>query len=293
MIELLISAICIMTYLRVLFLASLTSVLIGLPLTLPAQFRVHVGLGYDAAAGGQTFGEQTTFQSANSYTSEIAHTSLGQGLAVNAGATYLFDSHVGLDVSVGYLAGSTQGGYFLDGDREAADTFQTRQVRLVPSLLIQSGGENVNLYSRIGVIVPVSTRMTHYIQQTRFDYFSSGEDRVTEQDYEWSYNLGLGLQGGLGVEIPIGGLALFGELRLTNLEVAASERTMVNYTMDEENWLRDQTTAEIETIFFSEITEDNNNSFNDDFNSDDPAEELAPRHPFGSVGVVVGVKVDL
>lgn len=271
--------------------------LVALPLLgvsfVHAQTSISLSAGWGLPVGGQDFATLTDYSSTNSYTETVAFGSLGAGIALQGGVRHMFSETFGLELEVGYAQGAFLGEEYLDDDDEEFLEYSATQIRVMPSVVIQTGGEGVQGYARFGLLLPVSVSVQSAYWRMDENYFSGGEDRIITQNRDFSMRTGIGFQGGLGVLVPVKGVMISGEVRLQGLTLKPKSSIVTEYMIGEDNELRGLSTANKETLFFDAITEDNNNRNNSGFDSDDPSEELAPSLPFGNVGFCVGVIIPI
>lgn len=263
-------------------------------LTIQGQTSIYVSGGYGLPVGGENYGTSVDYQSSNSYLEQAQYASFGQGLQGHAGVRKMFTETLGLDVNLGLSTNKFVGDFFEDDDDLEMVSYSTTQIQINPSIIVQSGGSKVNVYARFGVALPVYTAITETIENTDKDIrdWNTGENRdyVEMLKADWTTSVGLGLQGGLGVLVPVGSFQLFGEVNMQTLSLRAASRTISFYEDDGDDELRTIPTAEKEVIFLKEITEDNNRPGNwDVYDSDDPSEELAPSLLFNNASIRVGI----
>lgn len=241
-------------------------------------------------------GSIVDYQSSNSYLEEAYVRSYGQGIQGQAGVRYMFSDRVGIDAQVGLLRNEFLANSYEDDDDLQTTQFRTSQLSLSPSLIIQTPGDGVRLYSRFGLVIPLSTTVREMTEDVSKDYFGNGgdrRDRVVSLEAEWKTSLAIGFQGGVGVMVPVGPGHVFAEANVQSLTLRAASRSIVFYEDDGDDLIREITTSTKEIIFMNEITEDSNRRYNSNFDSDDPSEEVAPSLPFSNAGIRVGLVIPL
>ncbi len=269
-------------------------------------FYFNAGLGYAMPFAGQTtYNTPTPYNgNTNGYSGTSKNTSYSQAFSLNSasfatgmkgglGIGYLFSEHVGLQLDASFslsniaytYADKNVGFYNANGTKLMGDLTTTQTANspffLMPSLLIQSGGEKLNLYTRMGVALPISSRIT--LSQDLNIPVSSGSPEHDIYTWEIKSSFSLGLTGALGVKYKINDrLSAWGELSMLSMSLYTKEMNLTGITA---NGVRYSPSAYsgVKTITFSKTTTVDTN-----FNT-----SPAYAQPFSNVGINFGVSFSL
>lgn len=267
-----------------------------LAISAQAQVSIYISANYGIPVGGEALGSIVDYQSSNSYLEEALVRSYGQGIQGQAGIKYMLSQLVGADVQLGLLKNEFLSNSYEDDDDLETTRYKTSQLSLRPGLVIETPGDGMKLYSRFGLVIPISTNIVEVTEDIQKDYFyNNGEyrDRTISLEAEWKTSLSVGFQGSVGVIVPVGAVQIFAEANVQSLTLRAASRSIVFYEDDGDDQLREIPTSTKEVLFMREITEDSNREYNSNFDSDDPSEEVAPSLPFSNAGISVGLVIPL
>jgi hypothetical protein len=171
-----------------------------------AQFYLKAGIGYAFAQAGQTidgtatpYSGTLTINTTNSSLSyAIKSASYSAGVQGAFGFGYLFTGHIGvqLDANIGiashkysFTESNVNIGSGILGNVSYVQKAKT-PVILSPSVVLQTGGSVWNIYSRFGLALPLSTR----ISQDEIVSNAAGTGALTINDFNFqiknSFSLG-------------------------------------------------------------------------------------------------------
>jgi len=198
------------------------------------SFFLRVGGGYALSQSGQSTVDGVYLDGSSSYspsysgqqlqfeseTFDIKKGSFGTGLKAVVAGGVMLHKNLGLELAVGIGIGSKK--YTYDYARNESGSsptytykttykgtmYQKNAIHLMPSVILQTGGEKVNVYSRIGVALPVSGKL---ISERAYTMSSSNNPTTNGQEevYEIKTRFTVGMQGALGVQLFIGQKAGF------------------------------------------------------------------------------------
>ncbi|MGB0390507.1 MAG: hypothetical protein ACPGD5_02985, partial [Salibacteraceae bacterium] len=155
-------------------------------------------------------------------------------------------------------------------------------IRINPSVVISAGGEKLKPYAKVGVVFGFGS-INYKITDT------DGGD-VTKMKLKTNGGMAIGLSSSLGATFDLSDkLALFGEVNMINLSYAPKKGEYTEYSYNGEDELGNLTTSEKEFEFEDSVTYDYNNSPSDS----EPSKVLKEKMPFGSVGLNIGVRVNI
>ena len=122
--------------------------------------KVYLSLntGFASSAVSDDIGSKST-TTASGTTTENIYGTLGAGVPVTLSAGYMVTKHIGVELGVNYFLGSEvtvrENTNDVVGSKLTA-TAKTSQLRLLPSLMITTGGEGLNMYAKAGLVLPVT-----------------------------------------------------------------------------------------------------------------------------------------
>ena len=205
--------------------------------------------------------------------------SLGKGIHLNAGASYLLNANAKVGLDLGYsLGGKTE---VVETDtrnqptRTTTTSIKGNMISFVPNVTISTGGEGLSPYIRLGLYVGIPRIFLH-------EDFEGGN--TSSLDIEYYKGVALGLNNAFGVEMPMGNMKIFGEMftNLVNYNTKYSEITAL--TVNGVDELPNLDIKDIQTLYLKEWDRNKNISNNE------PDEELTSKIPFSSIGLKLGVR---
>ena len=165
--------------------------------------------------------------------------SFSAGINGTVGAGYMLGGHVGveLDAQAGiaerrytadYVSDAsavTRSGYY---NISSIKRYARLPVLLMPCVVLQTGGEKINVYSRLGVVLPLRSKMN---EEDYEDYGTTTQGDVITHNYTYSTNFTLGYTSALGVKYPISkGVYLWGEVNMLSFEPYVKKQTETSNT---------------------------------------------------------------
>ena len=255
-------------------------------------FYLRAGLGYAIQQAGQTLdGTATPYNGTlNATTNQynIKSASFSAGLGGVLGVGYMFSEHVGvqLDGNLGLSAKQytfTENNYDYGGVPSAVSI--TQQARspfiLIPSLVIQSGGDKINLYCRMGVALPLSTAINE--DQVIDNEPGTGAASDIDFNIHIKNSFSLGFAAAAGVRYNINDrVNVWGEINLLSLSVYIKETDVESFTYNGQPQSLSSLTGPLTTKYSKNVIADSNG-----YNSP------AYSQPFSNVGINVGVSFNL
>ena len=205
------------------------------PVTNKKHVYLKCGVGYAFPmannSGAGDIAEYSSRSNAN-YTNNLYNVAFsGKPVSFSAGPSgsiglgYMLSKHIGaeLDLSGGFNSNK----YYTNGvitgisnPRGGADTVTTAESRyskfpvlLEPCLVMQTGGDKLNVYSRIGIVLPSHLAVT--------DYYYNNETKTGSTAYTnvYTFDLTLGYTLAAGIKVRIAGpLYMWGEATALSLQ---------------------------------------------------------------------------
>lgn len=267
-------------------LISITTLLLLGFSTSYAQMYVRAGLGYGFSTSKEVFGTSSTTTTSSSSDKLVANTS-GAGLQIGAAFGYNFSKNLGLDLGVQYLMGAKQTiTDTYNGQSTTTTTTQTtkaNQIRLMPALVVSTGGEKIEPYARMGLILPLGGTINTEIKN------KLASDEII-QNVKTTGVFSLGWHSAMGVNYYLNEkMAIFGEVGLQSLSIGAKKSVVTKYTVSGADKLNDLKTIQKEINYVTEMTDKSNVSGTSADNSK-PLDALRSYRQFGNLGINVGIK---
>lgn len=248
-----------------------------------AYVNVHAGYGLKMSSQNLYFFDFTNYTSLNnSSTYEQVNVSLGKGLNVGGAYGYMFNPNLGAEVGVSYLLGGKSNAMDIYNGGRTEYTLSSKMLRINPSIVISAGSEKINPYAKIGMLIGAGSIM----------YEINDMDNGDVSMMKWKLNggLALGLTSGLGAMFNFNEkMSFFGELNMVNLSYAPKKGEIKEYTINGINEVYQLTTNEREIEFVDSYTY----TFGNPTPASLPEKELKQKMPFGSVGLNIGVRINL
>ncbi len=222
----------------------------------PAQLYFRAGIGYAMPQAGQSMydtpipynGFPTGYNgtrnnpSSQSFAYSIKSASFSAGVPATIGLGYMVSDHVGiqLDASIGL---SNKKYTFVDNNvnlgtaaSPVPGTISTTQtanhpVLLIPALVIQSGGEKLKVYGRIGAVLPLNTKVTQEMVLSNLP----GAGAVIVDDFTWQIksSFSVGFTAAAGVKYQLNDkMSIWGEFSFLSMTQNTKEQNLQTWTED-------------------------------------------------------------
>jgi opacity protein-like surface antigen len=212
-------------------------------------------------------------------TREQINLSLGKGFVAEASYGYMFGKHLGAEMGISYLSGGKSESRFQYETGTNQNAVSARMFRFNPSILITGNGEKFTPYGKMGIVAGFG----NVSLEEKTDIPANQEIRITE----FRKGLAFGVSAGLGFISTISGpLSLVCELNMVNMSYAPEMSELTKNTRNGENQLDKLTLSEKETQYYDLIKLK-------EIDPDQPRPMLKQKLPFGSVGLKIGLRIDL
>jgi len=226
-------------------------------------FTAHAGYGF--GSGTQMI---TTNMTGSTFGGEYG--SYGEGFRAGASGQYMFNDNIGAELDVSYWAGKT-----FDGSgafTQLSSSSRGSGLAFTPAIVISSGLPVVTPYAKAGIVLGV-LKVTNEEKYTEF--FNTWEISTDEKG-----GLAVGYTGSIGVLFSVGSTVdLFVEATAQSVTYTPSKMDYVRYVVNGESRLEQ---LPHKTLDYEDSLP---------INSDSAA--LAPREPFSSIGLTLGVRIGI
>jgi hypothetical protein len=154
-------------------------------------------------------------------------------------------------------------------------------VMMIPSLVLQSGGDKMNLYARMGVALPLKTTIT--VDQLQINAPGTGARTVDDFTFTVKNSFSLGFAGAVGVKYKLNDkTSLWAEVNMLSMSVYIKEADLTGFS---ENG---------QSIPLSYVTSPHVVKYTKSGIVDSTRETLpAYSQPFSNVGISIGVSFSI
>lgn len=247
-----------------------------------AQFFVKAGLGYNFSALSAPFVSENFDTAGNFTSSNVFNHSFGNGSQFQAALGYDFTENLGFQIGVGYGLTTKALEYTdISNGFTNARTIQTKGLLLLsPSFTLSSNADKLNLYTRVGVTLPLAGTTTNDLVRTSSTVQLDNKTEITGR-------MSIGYNAALGTSFPLSDkLSLFVEANGTFLDIARDKLTVTS--------IYDKTN-DVELIDTRDFIE-NNRVYVESISSSDNQDRTQARKvlnensPFSTIGIAAGIK---
>ena len=257
----------------------LSILLFGTLLSNAQEFYLKGGLGYALPHGTQpydAFGNAYSGSVTNSYNGATGTTrvfnvkkpSLTAGVNGTIGVGIMVSKHIGVELAANI--GLANRKYELkyddnDGTKHTRATIvqQAKNPTLVvPALLLQSAGEKINVYMRMGIVVPIQTTYTLESTSTTVNLLAipNSNDQIIYKE-QFKTRFGVGFSGAVGAKYKVAKIvSVFAELSFTSLSLYAKQSEVTEYIVNGVNYTNSLSTSAKTSKYEFEATTTSNSA---------------------------------
>lgn len=249
----------------------------------------ELSVGYGVGAPSTLLGSDVT-ATATTYSQKGIYGTLGSGLNITLAPGYMFSKHIGVELGINYFMGNkvvisnatAPGG----SDKTTANS---SQIRLLPSLVLNTGGEKLFGFTKVGLVVPVAGDTKGLREVSTLTPLGAIPTEIQTTN---KGNMSVGFRGSVGVGYNLSEkLALSLEVFHTSLSIKAKSRVIDSYTTNGVDQIATAPKYSTETNYVDELTQSSNNStYNTNFSPTSAKDELASKTSYNQLGVSVGIK---
>ena len=251
-----------------------------------AYVSINAGYGFNMSAQNLDLSDIDIYfvnysEGTNSFTVEQVNVSLGKGLNFGGTFGYMFNKHIGAELGISYLLGGKSKAKYEYSGGTTDLSISSNMFRIIPSIVIESGLEDINPYARFGLVIGMGSVI--------YEYEDTDHGDIEQQKMKLNGGVALGLNAAIGALFSLNdNISLFGEINMYNLSYAPTKGELTEATYKGVNYLPDLTTSEKEIEFVNSYTITNTPP-----PESQPRQLLKKKLPFGSVGINVGVRIAL
>ncbi len=242
---------------------------------------VKGNLGYGLAAGKEYINQNRT-SGGGITTYEGVYTTYGKGLNFGGALGYMFSDHIGAELDVNYLLGSTITATEINGGGTEEWKYSASMLKLMPTVIFAVGGNGIDPYTRFGIVIGM-------LGNVKSEFTDIGGGSIEVRKYKDSGGAALGFTGTIGLNFSLSeALSLFGEVNLTTLTYAPTKGKLTEYTIDGVDQLGSLTPNLKEIEFVDNYTIDGALPTV----TSKPTQELKIYYPFSSIGIRIGAMMN-
>jgi hypothetical protein len=158
-------------------------------------------------------------------------------------------------------------------------------VLLIPAIILQTGGNQLNAYARLGIVLPVNNKI---ILETE----NISTNNIDDQTIELKTRFTLGYNGAIGLSYKVGRHThLWGEINMLSFNPFLKEGVVTKSTSNGVDNLSTLSVQQRNVKFEFSGTESSNNNNNSSLNS--PDIEPTQSMPYSNIGIMAGLSFDL
>ena len=252
----------------------------------------RVGIGYGLNQDGQsTNGYGTPYSGTANYTANgttvslsdfsIDKASFNAGVQATVAAGYMLDNHIGIELAGQFNIAPVKytndaHNYLLSGypANSSTTTYAKSPIMIIPALVLQTGDEGLNVYTRAGLVLPLNTKMERNVQ---VEYLTGGPNGIRSKEYttELSSKFGVGYTGALGISYKTDKVRLWAEVNVMSLSTTIKKEQVKSFSQDGYS-------IPLQYITPGTINYTQSGSY-------DPHTDLAYSVPFSYIGAMVGL----
>lgn len=261
---------------------TLLTTLINVKTSFAQHFYAGAHTSYHIGAGGSLNNYYNVESSSLSATFTQKKVNFGSGMQAGATVGYLFMKNIGLELSVNKaftskieLTNNFRPSW--SGTYSEKINLTTSSMLFIPSLIVKSGYEKFNVYSKLGLII---LKGKH-----NFDYSENNNGVLTEIQYDYDKINGIGFKGALGGLIKVSkSIDVQLEVNTSNVAGAPKREVITKKRENGTDKLPSMTVSEKETLFVDEYTITATPA-----SSSEASKALKIYMPFNNVGIQLGV----
>jgi len=234
-------------------------------------------------------------ETTNYTTTELKYGSFGKGFNFGGMVGYNFTKYIAAEISLSYLIGaeikSEGASYFIIYDNtfyyKNVSSSSAKMFRFNPSIVISAGYEKINPYAKIGFIAGIGSINT----EVKTSFYGGAIDQDNyDQNMKSDGGMAFGFSSSLGVKYALANkISLFGELALINMSYAPTKGKLTKYNKNGADLLAETETYEKEFKFVDRTIVDKGG----ERNHSEPTESLKATYPLNSVGLNIGLVINL
>jgi hypothetical protein len=264
--------------------------------TASAQFYVNAGIGYAIPQAGQTFdgsGGQQGYNGTHTFSTytdvfSVKPASFTAGVHGALGIGYMLSDHVGIQLDGNVGLSTKKYTFTLDNVQVSGVLSNVNIVQqakspffLIPALVLQTGGEKLNLYTRFGAALPINTKIIQ--DQVVTNVPGTGATEVDDFTLKIKNSFSLGISAAVGVKYKLNDkVSLCGEISLLSMSAYIKESDLTSVTVNGSSYPLSQVSGPQTIKYSKNVTVDSNG-----------AQQPTYSQPFSNVGINVGVSFNI
>lgn len=237
------------------------------------------------------------------------------GGGINAGITvgYMFNNNIGLETNLSYVAsGEVTLAQRNTPTYQSFHKIHTQRLEVAPTLIMQTGGEKLKFFTKVGVVFPFwGINKSEIVIEEQEGALASvllgtpiaAADSYLEAEALTKARFAYGVSSSVGVLAPLGNkINFFAELRYVGMTVKPKKTTYEDFYVliqlpDAENpFITEERTLDMleviqkEINYVNELTHTSNNeTYNSQVDNNKPQDELSFKQSYSNVGLHIGI----
>ena len=254
------------------------------------QLFIKVGGGYGIGASGDEW--LSSISDSTGLTNQILrYGSNGEGGVFGAEIGYLFNDHLGIQLGAEYLMGARQGIVSIQSPgMSLLQEGYSRQLRLLPAVIISSGLGGIDPYCRVGASLPLTSTTT--IEHVETDGSGIGGANTTIIS-EISGKFVFGFHGAFGCNFSLNSrLAIFAEVGGVSQRLKGKSGEITRWDVDGVDQLASTNLIDRQWNYLEEINSNSNTAIlNPAFDPEQPEDRVQITQNLSSVFFKGGVTI--
>jgi hypothetical protein len=260
------------------------------------NFYITAGLGYGFMAASQSLGDNYSYTSSGNTISESDQSvkgSFGSGLNFGGALGYMFGEHLGAEIGVSYLSGSTisstsNTNFVTVSTTSISYSSSATMLRIIPSLKICGEPAKITPYIRVGLVLGISPTITTNSNET--DTYTTGFGTTTDTTIaitnKFTGGISIGFSVALGADLKLSDkVSIFGEIGMIAQTWAPTQSNYSTWTKNGVDQLASMTTSQKQTDYLDNYSTTSTVPTNTGL----PSQALKQYAPFSSWGFNVGL----
>ena len=233
----------------------------------------RASLGYAFAQAGTPMLKEQNIPSSGSDSYKFGRGSYGAGAQLMLAMGYKINRHLAAELGVTAQVAPRKytADYITPNSNYSISARAKSSIYLVPALVISAGGDKLEPYMRMGLMLPVRSGLVTELE-------APAATEVTE----YKLRTGIGAQGALGLMYHAGSMDFFAELGGASLNRYLKSSEVTEFTINGKNELPSLDVADREAVYEFD--------YSDTYSADQPTKLDAVAVPFSNVQFNVGVK---
>jgi len=256
------------------------------------KFYLDFHTGYAFRTNSQTLSlsNYSYVYSGSSYIENYdqVYVSLGKGVNFGASLGYMFNKNIGAEAGISYLIGgkfedneSSTSFYTTTYNSVQSHSLSAKMFQFNPAIVLTPGFKTINPYAKFGVLITSGSIKYN-------TYTNNNGSSITDQTQKLSGGIGFGITASIGALYTLSKkTSLFAEITSINAAFAPNKGEITKYNYNGIDQLPTMTVSQKEIIFQNHYIQNNSPS------TSEPSTALKQRYPMSSIGINIGLRINI